>query len=99
MSTDQEYDTQADMIDEMDADDLDADNFIPNFQLPTTVGQGPHMAMQTSPPMTSSATSDSGGGVNMIDPFDPMLDADPFGLTASMHFPNPYPFPPTQPRR
>jgi hypothetical protein len=27
-----------------------------------------------------------------FDPFDPMLDADPFGLSASMHFPTPYTF-------
>jgi hypothetical protein len=24
---------------------------------------------------------------NVFDPYDPMLDADPFGLSASMHFP------------
>jgi len=28
----------------------------------------------------------------MFDPFDPMLDADPFGLTASMHFPTQFTF-------
>ena len=27
-----------------------------------------------------------------FDPFDPMLDADPFGLTASMHFPTQFTF-------
>ena len=28
----------------------------------------------------------------LFDPYDPMLDADPFGLTASMHFPSPFTF-------
>ena len=30
-------------------------------------------------------------GMNhLFDPYDPMLDADPFGLSASMHFPTLY---------
>lgn len=29
---------------------------------------------------------------HMIDPSDPMLDADPFGLSASMHYPTSYSF-------
>ena len=33
------------------------------------------------------------GSMNqMFDPFDPMLDADPFGLTASMQFPTQFSF-------
>jgi len=95
VSTDQEYDAQADMIDEFDGDEID-DTFIPNFRLPasdpnTTTG------LHGSPPITQSTTSDSGGtsvggGPPMFDPFDPMLDADPFGLSASMHFPTPFGF-------
>jgi hypothetical protein len=98
VSTEQEYDAQADMLDDVDGDDVDTESFIPNFRLPpstTTVAGG----MQASPPMTTSAASDgSGMGVHAIDPYDPMLDADPFGLTASMHFPNPFNFQ-HQPRR
>lgn len=34
-----------------------------------------------------------GGAMNqMFDAYDPMLDADPFGLSASMHFPTNYSF-------
>ena len=96
MSTEQEYDAQPDMIDDIDGDEADADSFIPNFRLPPTSAQG---GMQASPPMTTSAASDgSGMGMHIIDPYDPMLDADPFGLTASMHFPNPFNFQ-HQPRR
>lgn len=105
MSTEQEYDAQADMMDDLDGggDDVDTDSFIPNFRLPpTTSTAAMSMGMQASPPMTTSAASDGGGGGGggtFIDPYDPMLDADPFGLTASMHFPNPYTYPPVQPRR
>ena len=41
----------------------------------------------------SMADVDAGGApvpLAMIDPHDPMLDADPFGLSASMHFPTAY---------
>ncbi|KAL2424686.1 hypothetical protein ABEF91_001207 [Exophiala dermatitidis] len=98
--SEQEYDAQADMMDEMDGDDVDTDSFIPNFRLPpTTSAPGMPIGMQASPPMTTSAASDGGGSGVLIDPYDPMLDADPFGLTASMTFPNPYSYPPQQPRR
>jgi hypothetical protein len=98
VSTEQEYDAQGGMLDEVDGDDLDTDNFIPNFRLPTTTA-GPS-GLQASPPMTSVSGSDTGGGgLHAIDPYDPMLDADPFGLTASMHFPNPFNFQPQQQRR
>lgn len=48
----------------------------------------PHM--QTSgPPGTEDQFASIG---EMIDPNDPMLDADPFGLSASMHYPTSYSF-------
>ncbi|KIW96377.1 uncharacterized protein Z519_03446 [Cladophialophora bantiana CBS 173.52] len=99
--TQQEYDAQADILDDLDGDDVDTDSFIPNFRLPpTTTSASMSMGMQASPPTTTSAASDGGGGGGgTIDPYDPILDADPFGLTASMHFPNPYPYPPTHARR
>lgn len=34
-----------------------------------------------------------------FDPYDPMLDADPFGLTASMHFPTQFTFQESSMRR
>jgi hypothetical protein len=58
---DQEYDAQADMIDDMEGDDVDTDNFIPNFRLPA---MSPHasMGMQTMQPPPS--TADAGGGIH-----------------------------------
>lgn len=58
----------------------------------------PPMAPSQNPPFTSPAAlapNDGGqvfNGMNnhLFDPYDPMLDADPFGLSASMHFPTMY---------
>jgi len=37
-------------------------------------------------------TGETNGSNQLFDPYDPMLDADPFGLSASMHFPTNYSF-------
>jgi hypothetical protein len=61
----------------------------------------PPMPPAQNPPFTSPnaiAPADSNqvgahvfNGMNhLFDPYDPMLDADPFGLSASMHFPTLY---------
>lgn len=76
----------------MEGDDVDPDSFIPNFRLPPNNNSQAQMGMQASPPATTtSGQSDAGINLSSV-PFDydPMLDADPFGLTASMHFPNPF---------
>ena len=53
-------------------------------------GMRPAAAPQGSvPPEAAQAMSVDG---QMFDPYDPMLDADPFGLTASMHFPTHFSF-------
>lgn len=56
------------------------------------MGQPPLMM-----PPTTMQDRDGGGQPygtmnQMFDPYDPMLDADPFGLTASMHFPTQFTF-------
>ena len=57
--------------------------------------QGPNPQLQ---PQTASIQGTEGGGPMMngmnamYDPYDPMLDADPYGLSASMHFPTQFPF-------
>jgi hypothetical protein len=97
---DQDFDSQVDMLDESAGDDAGgADQFIPNFRLPNI-----SMSMQGQlPPATSSMTNAIGGPYGAeshgFDPYDPMLDADPFGLSASMHFPTPYTYDPHQIRR
>ena len=63
------------------------------YQPPSSTGMGHshHMQMQA----TSLPPGHDGqfpASVDMIDPNDPMLDADPFGLSASMHYPTSYSF-------
>ena len=102
MSTEQEYDAQADMLDDQDSDTPAGPGPYPQpfQQQPLPPGQQPPLGMQGQPPMQSPPTPQTGdphgavyGGMSQIfDPFDPMLDADPFGLTASMHFPTQFSF-------
>ena len=114
MSTEQEYDAHADMLDETDPSEHSADPgpapYPPIYQQPPNHGHS--MGIQGQPPMQAMqsmahlqamhppAVSQIGepnhtaiGEMNQpFDPFDPMLDADPFGLTASMHFPTQFTF-------
>lgn len=90
MSLDQGFDSQADILEDAPGDDAEADQFIPNFRLPAV-----SMSMQGQPLHPPPTMNDAGGGQygsasHGFDPYDPMLDADPFGLSASMHFPTPY---------
>ncbi|KAI7225845.1 hypothetical protein KC330_g9018 [Hortaea werneckii] len=57
---------------------------------------GPQQRQQQQQQQGSSAAAAAAGqgpfagGAQAIDPNDPMLDADPFGLSASMHYPTAY---------
>jgi hypothetical protein len=92
VSTEQEYDAQANMVDDQDQNDsADHTSFIPDFNQPPIPNQIDFHGQQSMP----AHTGDGGGSVfgaanQLFDPFDPMLDADPFGLSASMHFPTPF---------
>ncbi|EDO04861.1 hypothetical protein SS1G_07344 [Sclerotinia sclerotiorum 1980 UF-70] len=95
--TQQEYDAQADMVDDQPeiAGPGPYPEPIPAGQLnqqqgnqPQQLGHPPHSqgmhgenATQAYNPMTQ-----------LLDPYDPMLDMDPFGLSASMQFPTQFSF-------
>lgn len=55
------------------------------------MGMQAHSPMAMQPPSTSQVMDAQGmflGTMGQpLDPFNPMLDADPFGLDRSMHFP------------
>jgi hypothetical protein len=53
-------------------------------------GQQQHHVMQTSQPESRDGASGQFSMGQVVDPNDPMLDADPFGLSASMHYPTSY---------
>ena len=103
MSTEQEYDAHADMLDEDPSDHpAGAGSYTENFfQQPMPPNHHLSIGMQSQPPMPSMESMQppptsqmidphglGAGAMNQgFDPFDPLLDADPFGLTASMRFP------------
>ena len=97
----QEYDEQADMLDQEEPSDHSAgpgpypQNFPPNPMHSQSMQPPMPPANNQSFTSPASATPNDGGNVfngmnHLFDPYDPMLDADPFGLSASMHFPTMY---------
>ncbi|KAJ4362033.1 hypothetical protein N0V83_010975 [Neocucurbitaria cava] len=95
----QEYEEQADSFDHDDPSDQSAGpGPFPQQNFPPSNSMPPPMPPTQNPPFTSPAAlapNDGGhvfNGMNnqLFDPYDPMLDADPFGLSASMHFPTMY---------
>lgn len=90
----QEYDAPTDMADDQDT--------------PESAGPGPYpasFANQQLPPLTNAQHRPVHATTNgehvpgypsmtqqLLDPYDPMLDMDPFGLSASMHFPTQFTF-------
>lgn len=94
--TEQEYDAQADMVDEPEPEDpVEPSTYVPNFN-PSSITTGAQQTgdIQVDTPM-NHVTGEVDGTVfgasnSMFEHFEPMLDADPFGLTASMHFQTPF---------
>jgi hypothetical protein len=97
----QEYDEQADMIEEDDQSPGSGPGPYPqNFAAPQSMQPPLQPAQNTNYTASNAISPNEGGqvsngvfsGMNHIfnDPYDPMIDSDPFGLTASMHFPTMY---------
>jgi hypothetical protein len=95
---DQEYDAQADMYDDQDPSDQSAgpgpfpygQHQISPHALsgPTNPQQQPQPPQQQQQQFGNAPDGPVFPPANhSFDAFDPMLDADPFGLSASMHFP------------
>lgn len=77
------------MVDEPDNDD--PSSYTPGF----SVTSGSHSIGTHGPPNFNSHAGEGGNGVygntnNIMGHYEPMLDADPFGLSASMHFQTPF---------
>jgi hypothetical protein len=66
----------------------------PFEQLPTTSAQQQQQQQLGAPQMAHVGANGSSFGsmTQLLDPYDPMLDMDPFGLSASMHFPTQFNF-------
>jgi hypothetical protein len=94
VSTEQEYESQADMVDDQDPSEISGPGPYPaQFgQIPPNPTQqhGPHQQQQI--PQAGDNGSNFSSMTQLLDPYDPMLDMDPFGLSASMHFPTQFTF-------
>jgi hypothetical protein len=100
----QEYDEQADNYDHEEPSDQSAGpGPFPHHNFPPSNSMPPPMPPAQNPPFASPASlapndgnppfnnNNNNNNMNhLFDPYDPMLDADPFGLSASMHFPTMY---------
>jgi len=103
VSTEQEYDAQADMVEDQDAADSGPGPYpepIPQTQHQLNPQQMPnpqqqqqlgHQGQNPNMPMGENAQGYS-SMTQLLDPYDPMLDMDPFGLSASMQFPSSFSF-------
>ncbi|KAJ5988910.1 hypothetical protein N7481_004120 [Penicillium waksmanii] len=93
----QEYDAQADMVDD-DQDGSIHSSFVPGFT-PQSVASGSHSLTGFNPPSGGEGSAGDFGNANhLLGQYEPMLDNDPFGLSASMHFPTPFNYEQNHPR-
>ncbi|EME50232.1 hypothetical protein DOTSEDRAFT_68942 [Dothistroma septosporum NZE10] len=107
---DQEYDTQhsRSMLDETEPEDIDRNHspelhgtYPPQFEQGQGHQHGAYYEAQSGvqhgqqqPLMQPTSHPNAEDGSYDVDPNDPMLDADPFGLSASMHYPTSYSYDP-----
>ena len=93
--SEQEYDAQADMIDDEHESSVGTSSFVPGYNPSSSVSNASH---PMNPHGMNPYNHSSGEAVNgaygntsaMMGNYEPMLDADPFGLSASMHFQTPF---------
>ncbi|PWY84578.1 hypothetical protein BO94DRAFT_104812 [Aspergillus sclerotioniger CBS 115572] len=91
----QEYDAQADMIDEEHESAVGASPYVSGYNNTASVPAGSHPMgahglNQYNPHPAEGANGAYGNTNHLMGNYEPMLDADPFGLSASMHFQTPF---------
>jgi hypothetical protein len=100
VSTEQEYDAQADMVDDQDPAESGPGPY-PEPLPPTqhhinqqALNQNQQLGQQGQAQGMQMGDNAQGFGsmTQLLDPYDPMLDMDPFGLSASMQFPSSFSF-------
>jgi hypothetical protein len=94
VSTEQEYESQADMVDDHDTSEAPGPGPYPApfQQMPPNPAQHHGAHQQQHLPQASDGGPGFSSMTQLLDPYDPMLDMDPFGLSASMHFPTQFTF-------
>ncbi|KAJ5267009.1 hypothetical protein N7478_009817 [Penicillium angulare] len=94
----QEYDAQADMVDEDQDGSVNPPYGVAGFT-PQSVASGSHnLSGFNPPPGGDGGPGDFGNANQLLGQYEPMLDNDPFGLSASMHFPTPFNYEQGNPR-
>jgi hypothetical protein len=98
VSTEQEYDAQADMVDDQDPAESGPGPY-PEPLPPTqhhmnqqALNQNQQLGQQGQGMQMGDNAQGFGSMTQLLDPYDPMLDMDPFGLSASMQFPSSFSF-------
>jgi len=95
VSTEQEYDAQADMVDDQDATDSGPGPYPEPFPLVQQMNQQHALQQQQNQQQLGQMGTNAqsyNSMTQLLDPYDPMLDMDPFGLSASMQFPTQFSF-------
>jgi hypothetical protein len=102
VSTEQEYDAQADMVDDQDTTESGPGPYPeplpppPQHQLNQQQLANSQQLLGRQGPNQGGQIGENGQGYNsmaqLLDPYDPVLDMDPFGLSASMQFPSSFSF-------
>ena len=104
MSTEQEYDAQTDMVDDQDPSESGPGPYPEPFPSQHQMNQqqqqpaGQHQQLGQQPQGLQMGSGNPPGSqgyhsmTQLLDPYDPMLDMDPFGLSASMQFPTQFSF-------
>lgn len=73
----------------VDEDHDGSASFVPGFT-PQSVPSSSHNMSGFNQPPGEGTPSDFGNANQLLGQYEPMLDTDPFGLSASMHFPTPF---------
>ncbi|KAI9740656.1 MAG: hypothetical protein M1818_004620 [Claussenomyces sp. TS43310] len=96
-AVEQEYDAQSDMVDDQDSNDGAGLGPYPQHYAPQ-IAQNRGQQQQVGGAQQQQMPRPSGNAPSFVpvtqplDSYDPMLDMDPFGLSASMHFPTQFSF-------
>ncbi|KAL3470822.1 bZIP transcription factor [Aspergillus californicus] len=91
----QEYDAQADIIDDDHESSVTASPFVPGYNTTSSVQNSSHSINSHgihpyNHPPGDGVNGTYGTANSMMGNYEPMLDTDPFGLSASMHFQTPF---------
>lgn len=96
--SDQEYNAHGSAVGDPGPDEPSEANAYQAYRS-HSLPRGPQGDNQANIPAQLVEASSGGATNTFFEQFDPMMDADPFGLTASMHFETPFSYAQNQNRQ